>query len=70
MASILSRTAYRLSQTARVAWYGGHHVLAKHTHEADTDTVVATGAHEVHFDGIPRQRATLVVRCGVNEVRR
>lgn len=28
MASILARTAYRLSQTARVAWYGGHHILA------------------------------------------
>lgn len=28
MASILSRTAYRLSQAARVAWYGGHHIAA------------------------------------------
>ena len=28
MASILSRTAYRLSQSARVAWFGGHHILA------------------------------------------
>ncbi len=28
MANPLTRTAYRLSQTARVAWYGGHHLLA------------------------------------------
>lgn len=28
MANVFSRAAYRLSQTARVAWYGGHHVLA------------------------------------------
>ncbi|MEQ1867613.1 MAG: methyltransferase domain-containing protein [Micropepsaceae bacterium] len=28
MASILTRTAYRLSQSARVAWFGGHHILA------------------------------------------
>jgi ubiquinone/menaquinone biosynthesis C-methylase UbiE len=28
MPNPLARAAYRLSQTARVAWYGGHHVLA------------------------------------------
>ena len=28
MANEIARAAYRLSQTARVAWYGGHHVLA------------------------------------------
>ena len=28
MSNPLARAAYRLSQTARVAWYGGHHVLA------------------------------------------
>ncbi len=28
MANSLARTAYRLSQSARVAWYGGHHLLA------------------------------------------
>lgn len=28
MANEIARTAYRLSQTARVAWYGGHHILA------------------------------------------
>lgn len=28
MPSLIARTAYRLSQSARVAWYGGHHILA------------------------------------------
>jgi ubiquinone/menaquinone biosynthesis C-methylase UbiE len=28
MANEIARAAYRLSQTARVAWYGGHHILA------------------------------------------
>ena len=28
MPNPIARAAYRLSQTARVAWYGGHHVLA------------------------------------------
>jgi len=28
MANPIARAAYRLSQTARVAWYGGHHILA------------------------------------------
>lgn len=28
MAGILSRTAYRFNQAARVAWYGGHHLVA------------------------------------------
>ena len=28
MPNPLARAAYRLSQTARVVWYGGHHVLA------------------------------------------
>lgn len=28
MANRIARTAYRLSQSARVAWYGGHHLLA------------------------------------------
>ena len=28
MPNLLARTAYRLSQSARVAWYGGHHLIA------------------------------------------
>lgn len=28
MANPIARAAYRLTQTARVAWYGGHHILA------------------------------------------
>lgn len=28
MANRIARAAYRLSQSARVAWYGGHHILA------------------------------------------
>lgn len=28
MSNPIARAAYRLSQTARVAWYGGHHILA------------------------------------------
>jgi ubiquinone/menaquinone biosynthesis C-methylase UbiE len=32
MADPISRAAYRLSQTARVAWYGGHHILANRLH--------------------------------------
>jgi ubiquinone/menaquinone biosynthesis C-methylase UbiE len=28
VANILTRTAYRLSQSARVAWYGSHHLIA------------------------------------------
>lgn len=53
MANPLRRAAYRLSQTARVAWYGGHHILAN---RLGRRTAFAANRPEVESDYPNRQK--------------
>lgn len=53
MANEIARAAYRLSQTARVAWYGGHHILAN---RLGRRTAFAERRVEVESDYPNRQR--------------
>lgn len=55
MANEISRTLYRLSQSARVAWFGGHHILAN---RLGRRTAFAEGGVKVEND-YPNRRLFL-----------